>query len=93
MLKDFGGSWDKSSNTVSYSPQLTNGPADAYSGVISVTAIVHDVAGHMQMTQKANVYQGENLVSLPLNSSLRSGMYAVEVNNGNERQSGKFMKQ
>ena len=32
--------WDKSSNTVSYTPQLTNGPADAYSGVISVTAMV-----------------------------------------------------
>jgi len=33
-------SWDKSSNTVSYSPKLTNGPADAYSGSISVQAIV-----------------------------------------------------
>ena len=34
------GAWDKSSNTVSYSPQLTNGPADPYSGVISVDAII-----------------------------------------------------
>ena len=34
------GSWDKSSNTVSYSPKLTNGPADPYSGVISVDAII-----------------------------------------------------
>jgi hypothetical protein len=34
------GSWAKSSNTVSYSPKLTNGPATPYSGVISVDAIV-----------------------------------------------------
>jgi len=34
------GAWDKSSNTVSYSPQLTNGPADPYSGTISVDAII-----------------------------------------------------
>ena len=32
--------WDKSSNTVSYSPKLTNGAADAYSGSISVQAVV-----------------------------------------------------
>jgi len=54
---------------------------------------IYDMAGRMQMTQKANVYQGENLVSLPLSSSFRTGLYAVEVNNGNERQSAKFMKQ
>jgi len=34
------GAWEKSSNTVSYSPKLTNGAADAYSGSISVQAIV-----------------------------------------------------
>src|SRR5215471_803643 len=33
-------SWTKSSNTVSYSPQLTNGQATAYSGTISVTATI-----------------------------------------------------
>ncbi|HEV8506432.1 MAG TPA: T9SS type A sorting domain-containing protein [Chitinophagaceae bacterium] len=33
-------SWDKSSNKVSYSPKLTNGAADAYSGSISVDAII-----------------------------------------------------
>lgn len=32
--------WDKSSNTVSYSPKLTNGDADAYSGSISVQAAI-----------------------------------------------------
>jgi hypothetical protein len=32
--------WDKSSNTVSYSPKLTNGAADAYSGSISVQAVI-----------------------------------------------------
>jgi len=34
------GAWDKSSNTVSYSPKLTNGPADPFSGSISVDAII-----------------------------------------------------
>ena len=34
------GAWEKSSNTASYSPKLTNGAADAYSGSISVQAIV-----------------------------------------------------
>ena len=63
------------------------------SGNQAVEIKIYDLAGRMQMTQKANVYQGENLVSLPLSSSLRSGMYAVEVNNGNERQSAKFLKQ
>ena len=32
--------WDKSSNKVSYSPKLTNGDADAYTGSISVDAII-----------------------------------------------------
>jgi len=44
--------WDKSSNTLSYSPKLTNGPADAYSGSISVQAMV----------QKGTVATGSKLV-------------------------------
>ena len=32
--------WDKSSNKVSYSPKLTNGSADAYTGTISVQAMI-----------------------------------------------------
>ena len=33
-------SWDKSSSKVSYSPELTNGSADAYTGTISVQAMI-----------------------------------------------------
>jgi Secretion system C-terminal sorting domain len=32
--------WDKSSNKISYSPKLTNGNADAYSGTLSVDAFI-----------------------------------------------------
>jgi len=53
---------------------------------------VYDLTGRMQMNQKINVYAGNNFVSLPLNSSLKTGMYAVEVSNGVERQVAKFVK-
>ena len=54
---------------------------------------IYDLAGKMQMNQKINVYTGNNFVSLPLSSSFKTGMYAVEVSNGSERQTAKFVKQ
>src|SRR5436190_2478997 len=55
---------------------------------------VYDLAGRIQMNQKINVYQGNNLVNLPLNSTLQMGMYAIEViGNGSGRQVAKFVKQ
>jgi hypothetical protein len=54
---------------------------------------VFDLAGRVQMNQKVNVYQGSNLISLPLTSVLKTGLYAVEVSNGAERLSSKFVKQ
>jgi len=54
---------------------------------------VYDMAGRLQMDQKINVYQGSNLVSLPLSSTFKSGMYAVEVNAGSDRETVKFVKQ
>ena len=54
---------------------------------------VYDLAGHMQLNQKINVYQGGNLINLPLSSTFKTGMYAVEVSSGSERQVAKFLKQ
>ncbi len=54
---------------------------------------IYDLSGRLQMNQKMNVYQGSNLVSLPLSSAITSGVYAVEVTDGSERQTAKFVKQ
>ena len=54
---------------------------------------VYDLSGRIQMNQKMNVYQGSNLINLPLTSSFKTGMYAVEVFNGSEKLGAKFVKQ
>lgn len=59
----------------------------------SVQIKVYDLSGRLQMNQKMNVYQGDNILTLPLSSSFTSGTYAVEVNNGSERQVTRFVKQ
>ena len=59
----------------------------------SVEIKVYDLAGRMQMDQKANVYQGSNFISLTLSSAFKTGMYAVEVSDALERQTAKFVKQ
>jgi hypothetical protein len=54
---------------------------------------IYDLVGRLQMNQRMNVYPGSNLVSLPLSFSFKAGVYTVEVNNGTERQTAKFVKQ
>lgn len=54
---------------------------------------VYDLSGRMQMNEKVNVYQGSNLINLPLPSSFTTGMYAVEVSNGLGSLTAKFVKQ
>lgn len=54
---------------------------------------VYDLSGRMQMNQKINVYQGSNLINLPLTSAFKTGFYAVEVCNGSEKLGAKFVKQ
>ena len=54
---------------------------------------VYDLSGRMQMNQKVNVYEGNNLINLPLASAFSTGIYAVEVSNGHERLTSKFVKQ
>jgi len=54
---------------------------------------VYDLSGRLHMKQTINIYAGNNLLNIPLSSSIKRGMYAVEVTYGDEKQSAKFMKQ
>ncbi len=54
---------------------------------------VYDMTGRMVLKSKVNSLEGSNVISLPLNSTFKAGMYVVEVNNGTELQSSKFVKQ
>jgi hypothetical protein len=54
---------------------------------------VYDLAGKTLMSQKVNSAEGSNMLSLPLTSSFKAGMYVVEVTNGADHQIAKFIKQ
>jgi hypothetical protein len=54
---------------------------------------VYDMSGRMVVNNKINSLEGNNVISLPLSSTFKAGMYVVEVNNGIELQSSKFVKQ
>jgi hypothetical protein len=54
---------------------------------------VYDLTGKTLMSQKVNSAEGSNMLSLPLTSTFKAGMYVVEVTNGTDRQVTKFVKQ
>ena len=54
---------------------------------------VYDMSGRIVLNNKVNSLEGSNVISLPLSSTFKAGMYVVEVNSGNELQSTKFVKQ
>ena len=54
---------------------------------------VYDITGKTLMNQKINIAEGSNMLSLPLNSTFKAGMYVVEVSNGSDRQVARFVKQ
>ena len=54
---------------------------------------VYDISGRILLKNKVNSLEGSNVISLPLSSTFKAGMYVVEVNNGTEIQSSKFVKQ
>jgi hypothetical protein len=54
---------------------------------------VYDVSGRIILSNKVNSMEGNNVISLPLSSTFKAGMYVVEVNNGTELHSSKFVKQ
>jgi len=53
---------------------------------------VYDLTGKTLMSQKVNSAEGTNMLSLPLASTFKTGMYVVEVSNGSDRQVAKFVK-
>jgi len=67
----------------------------SYSSVAnqSIQIKVYDLSGRVQMSERMNAYEGSNIISLTISSSFKPGMYVVELNNGSERQSVKFVKQ
>jgi hypothetical protein len=58
-----------------------------------VSINVYEMSGKMVMNKKVNMYEGNNIVSLPLSATFTSGMYVVEVVNGTDLQTAKFIKQ
>lgn len=54
---------------------------------------IYDLAGRTIADHKAEKVERNNIVSIPLNMSMNPGMYVVEVNNGIERLTSKFVKQ
>lgn len=58
-----------------------------------VSVKVYDLTGKILMSQKVNSAEGSNMLSLPLNSTFKPGVYVVEVFNGSNIQVAKFVKQ
>lgn len=54
---------------------------------------VYDMTGKVMMNSKVNNLEGSNIVSLALSPTFKPGMYIVEVNNGTDRLTSKFIKQ
>lgn len=54
---------------------------------------IYDMSGRIMMSNKMNSLEGNNMISFPLASTLKASMYLVEVNNGTETQTAKFIKQ
>ncbi len=54
---------------------------------------VFDMTGRVVLNNKVNSLEGRNMISLPLSSTFKAGMYVVEVNDGTQLQSSKFVKQ
>lgn len=53
---------------------------------------IYDMSGRMMINSKMNSLEGNNILSFPLASTLKASMYLIEVNNGAEIQTAKFIK-
>jgi hypothetical protein len=54
---------------------------------------VFDMSGRVMMSNKVNSLEGNNMISFPLASTFKPSMYLLEVNNGSDIQTAKFVKQ
>ena len=64
----------------------------AYTSQI-VDVKIYDMSGRIMMSNKISSLEGNNIISFPLTSSFKATMYLVEINNGTEIQTAKFIKQ
>src|SRR6187455_2724880 len=87
-------------NTIANSIKIIGNPVNdklTFSYTASASQIVdvkvYDISGKVVLKNKVNSLEGSNVISLPLSSTFTPGMYIVEVNNGTELQSSKFIKQ
>jgi hypothetical protein len=64
----------------------------AYTSQI-VDVKIYDMNGRIMMNNKITSLEGNNMISFPLASTLKASMYLVEVNNGTDIQTAKFIKQ
>jgi hypothetical protein len=71
--------------------KLTFNYTASVSQVIDVK--IYDMSGRIMMSNKITSLEGNNMISFPLASALKASMYLVEVNNGSEIQTAKFVKQ
>jgi hypothetical protein len=53
---------------------------------------IYDQSGKLVLNQKLNTVEGINSISIPLNASMKPGLYITEIRMGYERQTGKFLK-
>src|SRR6185436_16915835 len=54
---------------------------------------IYDMTGRMVMSNKMNSFKGENMISFALTPTMIPNMYTVEVNDGKDIQTKKFLKQ
>ena len=87
-------------STITNNIKITGNPVNdklTFSYIASVTQVidvkVYDMTGRIVLNHKVNNLEGSNMISLPLNSTFKAGVYVVEVNNGTGLQSAKFVKQ
>lgn len=71
--------------------QLTFNYTALISQIIDIK--VYDMSGRLMMTNKVKGFEGNNMVSLPLTSTFKPSMYLLEVRNGADIQTAKFVKQ
>lgn len=54
---------------------------------------IYDMTGKAIISNKINSFKGDNLISFPLASTMQTSMYTIEVVNGTDIQTKKFIKQ
>ena len=54
---------------------------------------VYNMSGKIVLVQNLSSSDRNNIITIPLNSTIAPGIYIVEINNGIERQTARFVKQ